>query len=142
MPWPSGSRRRAASCRCWRSGSPRPGESEPSPAAFVSWQRIDLWASDGCVGKTLGDHLVGVGAEAGSGEDAVELGAHEALPRRVVAPPLPQRLHEARREGRGAGIERENLVGEKGIAITAPIMEMQRVTLAEGADQGAHPVRV
>src|ERR1051326_805138 len=124
MPWPSGLRRRAASSRCWRSGS-------PPPAAFVSWQRIDLWASAGCVGKTLGDHLVGVGAEAGSGEDAVELRAHEALPRRVVAPPLPERLHEARRQGRVPGIEREHLIGEEGIALAALVVEMQRVRSEE-----------
>src|SRR5438067_2251129 len=85
--------------------------------------------SEESFGEALRDHLVGVGAEARRREDAVELGAHQPLASRIVAPPLPQGLHEARRQGRVTGIQRENLVGEQRIALAALGVEMQRVAL-------------
>src|SRR5437588_6855064 len=98
----------------------------PSPGMTLRY------GSPSSFGEALRDHLVGVGAEAGGGKDAVELGAHEPLASRVVAPPLPEGLHEARRQGRVTGVERQNLVGEQRIALAALGVEMQRVALREG----------
>ena len=57
--------------------------------------------SEESFGEALRDHFVGVGAEARRREDAVELSAHEPLASRVVAPPLPEGLHESRRQSSG-----------------------------------------
>src|ERR1700730_6590099 len=72
----------------------------------------------------------------------VELGAHQALPRRLEAPPLAEGLHQACRGRRVCLVEGDDLVGEKRISLAAPRVEMQLVALREGADQGAYPVRV
>ena len=72
--------------------------------------------STGWLAEALRHHLVGVLAEIGRGEDALELMPHQRLTRRVVPMPCAERLNEAGRRCRIERIEGDDLISEKGVA--------------------------
>ena len=67
--------------------------------------------ADGLSRETLRRHLVGVLAERGQRQHALELAFHQYLPRRIVAPPLAEGLDQPRCHQRVERIEGDDLIG-------------------------------
>src|SRR5688572_9349215 len=67
--------------------------------------------------KAAGDLLVSVAAQLRRGDDALELGAHQAGADGLDSPPAPERRHEPRRSLRIERVEREDQVGDHVVAL-------------------------